>query len=169
MTATYDCIATNLLTSSSSSILLDSIPGTYTDLRLVVTGTVTVATTAPLVRFNGDTASNYGQNAVVGDGSVAAGTDYATNNLIYTSPWGASDWKTGTEVHFITMDIFSYADTDKFKTFMTAAAGRNASDGGVAFCTGIWVSTSAITSITVSNYQPFAAGTRITLYGIKAE
>jgi hypothetical protein len=169
MTATYDCIATNLLTTSASTITFGSIPGTYTDLRIVATGFYTSTNTAPNVQFNGDTGSNYGQNAVVGDGSVASGTDYSSSTYIFMSPWGASNWTGGDQQNMVTMDIFSYADTSKFKTVITSAAGRAASTGGVAFCSGIWVSTAAITSITLTGASSFAAGTRATLYGIKAE
>ena len=170
MTATYDCIATNLLTSPASSITFNSIPATYTDLRVVVTGTLTVSTSTLQARFNGDTATNYCMNTVLGSGSVTAGTDYTNSAQIYFSPWGAAQFQTGDQVNLGTMDIFSYADTSKYKTAMVAVAARGASAGGVSFGTGMWLSTAAITSVLVKpGGNQLATGTRATLYGIKAE
>lgn len=170
MTTTYDCIATNLLTSPASSITFSGIPGTYTDLKIVVTGTVTVSTTVLNAQFNGDTATNYCMNTVIGTGSGAAGTDYTTSAQIYFSPWGAAQLQTGDQVNMATMDIFSYTNTSKYKTAMVTFAARGASAGGVSFGTGMWLSTAAITSVRIyPGGNQLATGTRASLYGIKAE
>ena len=58
MAATYEPIATTTLGSAASSITFNSIPATYTDLRVVLVGTTT-ATANCWLTFNSDGATNY--------------------------------------------------------------------------------------------------------------
>ena len=65
--STEVAIATQTLGSATASITFSSIPSTYTDLRIVFSGTG--ATVLNLkVRFNGDSASNYSQTNLQGLG-----------------------------------------------------------------------------------------------------
>ena len=68
------------------------------------------------------------------------------------------------------IDILDYANTNKYKTFRSlVGSDTNDTNGAVGLASGSWRSTSAITSITLSNnvsgnlaqYSSFA------LYGIK--
>jgi hypothetical protein len=67
---------------------------------------------------------------------------------------------------FIALDIFSYAGST-FKTFLNAQSYANGT-GDVTRQVGLWRSTSAITSINLTNMgaNNYNAGSTATLYGI---
>lgn len=163
MPATYEPIASTTLSSAASSITFSSIPGTYTDLRLVLVATTTTGTSCYL-RFNSDTGTNYsrtelyanGSNAFSSGGSSQAQISFLVNSISTTIPT------------FVTADIFSYAGST-FKTCLTSASQDENGSGAVGRFVGLWRSTSAITSVNLFFYSGnFATGTTATLYGIKA-
>ena len=157
MPATFEPISTTTLGSAASSITFSSIPGTYTDLRIILVGTVNSAG-GPSVTFNGDTGSNYSRTFIVGNGSAASSgrsTDGQSFNLGY--------WDT-TYPCMATLDIFSYAGSTNKSALGDVASDQNSSLGRVQKNAALWRSTSAITSVTLS--ASFDAGTRATIYGI---
>lgn len=168
MALTYEPIATTTLTSNQNTITFSSIPGTYTDLRMVaflkLVGGPAGGVANEYFRFNGDTGTNYSRTRLIGDGSSATSTN--TNN-------SSSALQTFTPaaggVGLTVVDIFSYTGST-FKTLLwTDSADTNSSTSYIVRTVGLWRSTSAITSITWENAgDTYAAGTQITLYGIKA-
>ena len=162
MATTYEPIATTTLAATNSTITFSSIPATYTDLRLIVTGTATAALT-PRIRFNGDTATNYSYTVLYGDGTSALSTRGANTAFIsgtYNTGWSS------TIPAFLTVDVFSYAGSTYKTTLNTVSIDLNGS-GSVERLVGLWRSTSAITSMTlVTSTSTFAIGTTATLYGI---
>jgi hypothetical protein len=162
MPATYEPIASVAL-ASTSSYDFTSIPGTYTDLVLVFHGTCAGNDTIA-VRFNSDTGSNYSNTFVYGTGSAAgSGRDSSITQVRIARPYTGS---TNAQFSFVA-SVMSYANTNVFKTFLSASADPGAE---VSRVVGLWRSTSAITSITVKS----AGGSnnlsngQITLYGVKA-
>lgn len=158
---TYEPIATQTVAVATSSITFSSIAATYTDLRVVLTGTVLVAG-GVAIRFNSDSGSNYSRTVLFGDGSTAGTarssnqTQFVIANINSSSP------------SLVTCDVFSYAGST-FKTALgTGSDDRNGS-GVVARGVGLWRNTAAITSITLieSNGSNFLIETTATLYGIK--
>ena len=156
MPATYEPITTQTLTGTTTSLSISSIPSTYTDLVLVVAGTVNI-TTGFEIRFNGDTATNYSRTRLQGDGSSVASVRSTNINYI-----GAGN--IGTDQSVSIFHIMNYSNTTTYKTII--ARGNNAG-GFVNANVGLWRSTSAITSITLGG-GTFQIGTTFTLYGIKA-
>lgn len=69
MAATYEPIATTTASGSSSSITFSSISSAYTDLVLVANASVTSGSDTAILRFNGDTGSNYSRTFLSGNGS----------------------------------------------------------------------------------------------------
>jgi hypothetical protein len=165
MATTYDKIATTTLSSSAATIAFSSIAATYTDLRVVI---VPIATGGAdyvcYMRFNSDSATNYSGTKLQGYGS-AVSNRYTSNTALYLS--GAYGFKTTPSM--FTIDTFSYAGSTYKTSLVTESADYNGS-GEVAVQVGLWLSTSAITSITFSTDagNNFATGTTATLYGIKA-
>ncbi len=160
MPATYEKIATTTLGSAASTISFGSIGSGYTDLRLVLTFKTSSDGLQSQLTFNSDTGSNYSQTRLWGNGSSAA-TGRRTNvSEIYAEVYGGST----TNPHLTTFDIFSYAGST-YKTVLTTAAEDNNGSGGIITGVGLWRSTSAITTITLS-CSNFASGTTATLYGI---
>lgn len=160
--STEVAIATQTLSSTASTITFSSIPGTYTDLRLVILGISGTSTNIAL-RFNSDTGSNYSRTRIIGDGSAATSTiaindteiDLNRENLSTTLP------------SLYTVDIFSYAGSFNKTLLASVNEDRNGS-GSVVRTTGLWRNTSAITSILVTTLSgdTFGIGTTATLYGI---
>lgn len=162
MPATYEPIATTTLTSAQANVTFSSIVGTYTDLVLIVSGTVATLSQISL-QFNADTASNYSVTSLYGSGS-AAGSARNSNQVEMVGGFGFFDT---TVISTSIIQIMNYANTTTNKTLI----GRgNSSNNYVHAGVGLWRQTSAITSIKVfvnAGYN-WSSGTTFTLYGIKA-
>ncbi len=163
-TSTEIAIATQTL-GSNAALTFSSIPATYTDLRLVLVGFWTTAGPSDLmIRFNSDSATNYSQTRLTGNGTAAASarTTSATQiEVIESLP-------STTIPGLTTIDLFSYAGSTYKTCLITSSDDRNGS-GTVDRQVALWRSTSAITEIklTVDLTANFTTGTTATLYGIK--
>lgn len=160
MAKTYKPIATTTLANSSTAeVTFSSIPSTYTDLILVMSGKQVVATTLKL-QFNSDTSSNYSYLRISGNGSSAATETFGSQT---TMPIGYG----GTEWYNVIAQIQNYSNTTTYKTTLSRS---NASNQFVFAYVSLWRSTSAINTIRIvtdnlsSTY--FASGSMFTLYGI---
>lgn len=164
MPATYEPIATTTLGSAASTITFSSIPATYTDLRLVIVGTSTNNNGYTGITFNSDTATNYSDTAVYGQGTTTISS--RRSNQAQMPFWG---WLTGissTIPSMGTMDLFSYAGSTYKTALMSDSNDKNGS-GSVLRNVGLWRSTAAVTRIDLINQgSTFMTGTRATLYGI---
>jgi len=158
---TYVALATNTLGSAAASVTFSSISGSYTDLVLI-TNLQTSTGTYGSIYFNGSNATNYGRTCIYGDGTSAVSfrdTSDTRINLFDGLPTTANQFSTG-----IT-SINNYSNSTTFKTVI--ARNNNASYAEVSV--GLWRSTAAITSITISAAAGnFTTGSTFTLYGIAA-
>lgn len=163
MPATYEPIATTTLGSATTNITFSTIPATYTDLRIVLVNT-TVGSIIPGLRFNSDTASNYSNTILAGDGSsVYSGRNTNTNELYFSDSTATS----ATIPVIFTIDVFSYAGSTR-KTVLSTASGDLNGSGKSERNIGLWRDTTAITTINLSaRSSTWAIGTIATLYGIK--
>jgi len=160
MAITYEPIQTYTLGSTSSTITFSSIPATYTDLRVTLTGTSTSAGAGIDLYFNGST-GNCSQTFLLGNGTSATTGRRTSAGIIALNDTGMST----TIPSFYSIDIFSYAGS-AFKTcLITANEDRNGS-GTVERRVGLWSNTAAITQVNLGA-SSFATGTTATLYGIK--
>jgi hypothetical protein len=172
-------LATISLTTTSSSLVFSSIPNTYTHLQLRCFLRCDRADTAdaPILRFNGDTGSNYAYFILRGDGSSPGSSSAASQTSILTTFEVPAASATAGIFGGMVIDIQDYANTTKYKTVRTLS-GRdtnNVAGGAAAMNSGLWfkagsgVTSDAITSITLTpNYGAnFVAGSHIALYGIK--
>ena len=163
-TATLIPIATQTLGSAAASITFSSIPSTYTDLRLVLTGTTSGAGDNLSIQFNADTATNYSGTYLAGNGSTASSPNYTSltmfrvNNVLGTSTTIPTAWL---------IDVFSYAGSTNKTVLANSASDQNGS-GVVELSVGLWRSTSVITSIKLltTGGSNFSTGTIATLWGI---
>lgn len=164
MPATYEPIATVSTTGGATSISFSSIPATYTDLRLVLIGTCN-SNGNIFTRLNGDTASNYSQTNLIGNGTAASSTNQTSQSIWYLT----LGQTTSTTVPFMyTLDIFSYAGATYKTALITQSADQNGS-GAVMRSVSLWRSTSAINTVLFYvNAMNFTNGFTATLWGIKA-
>jgi hypothetical protein len=156
MPTTYEPIATTTLGSTTTSVSFTSIPSTYTDLVIIFSGTSS-ALAGINIQFNSDTATNYSRTVLDGNGT-AASSSRETNQVASTLGLSST---TQSDTIF---NIFNYANSTTYKTVLSRA---NVSASLVRAAVGLWRSTAAITSITLSN-PTFSIGSTFTLYGVKA-
>ena len=160
-TITYTPIARQVLASSAATVTISDIPSTYTDLVFVFEGTATGSFADIGLRVNGDTGSNYSDTLLYGTGSAVGSTRHS--NLTYARGWylSASSTRGITRIDFL-----NYSNTTTNKTFI----GRNDIAATELEATvGLWRNTAAITSISITPQgTSVAAGSTVTLYGIKA-
>jgi hypothetical protein len=123
-----------------------------------------------VVRFNNDTANNYGFQLIRGSGTGApTTTENLAINLIYLGqPAGAPAPAGAFDVS--RMDILDYANPAKHKAAMTQFTTRGADTSGnyqAAIASGFWRSLTPINRITVATNSAnlMVAGSRLTLYG----
>ena len=160
MSQTRIPIATTTLTTSAADVTFSSISGSYTDLR-VVYATTASGSAVNYLRFNSDSSSNYSRTYMYGNGS-AAGTGRDTSATGIYGPFTMSSAITSN-----TIDIMNYSNTTTYKTCLVRAGAAN---NGTIASVGLWRSTAAITSVSITcDGANFASGSTFTLYGIKAE
>lgn len=159
-TPTYTPLYSTTLAASAASVEIPNIPQTYRDLVITIAGTTT-GNANLLVRFNGDSAGNYSDVTMRGDGSSPySNTDSAAAGIQITTQSTFS-----TAQGNVLISVMDYSATDKHKSVL--ARGNNAGLG-VDAAAGRWASTSTITSVMfyLSNANSFATGTTLALYGI---
>lgn len=167
-------IATSTVSSATATVTFSSIPQNYEHLqiRFLAQSNRASANSGDYfsVRFNSDSGSNYNLgHQLLGNGSSAS--SYANGNngtsllieRITNYESVANAFTAG-----IT-DILDYTNTNKYKTVRSLLGyDTNSAYGQVNFASGLWMSTAAISSISISmvsaqhtQYSTFA------LYGIK--
>lgn len=169
----FDSIATTTVGAGGvSSITFSSIPSTYTHLQIrfiARTNRATAVNDNVTISYNSDTnQNNYTYHDLVGLGTASAayGTGAPTVNQMHSgSASGAASNIFGVGI----TDILDYTNTNKYKTLRNIGGVDTNGDGRVAVTSGLWISTSVVTSITLvpavgtsfNQYSSFA------LYGIK--
>ena len=161
----YESIATVTVGSGgSATVSFTSIPSTYTHLQIRSFARIPTSNNG-LLTFNSDTGANYATHLLYGDGASAAALSFINDNYIYGSRVSTATSTYGAGV----IDILDYANTNKFKTVRLLTGNDNNGSGLIALNSGLWRSTSAITSITYTAQSggTFAQYTQFALYGIK--
>ena len=176
-TGSFESIATFTAAGGETSTTFSSISSSYKHLQLRVLYRDTYSGGAQtcdlLLQFNGDTtAANYTLHYLRGDGSAVAASGSTSNGSIQMTYFGVSDSSTASVYGTGIADIIDYANTSKNKTVKGFGGGDNNGVGTTSYrlglSSGVWLSTSAITSIKVMpGITAFKAGTSIALYGIK--
>jgi hypothetical protein len=162
-TPTYDLIASTTLAAATSEVVFGSIPQTYRDLILVYNLSYSTSVSrATIMRFNGDSGSNYSSVRMYGNGSTA------TSDL-NPAPAGTNGIDAGFYNDTLSLgiqQIMDYSATDKHKTVL----GRHTANGtGLVMAQAArWANTSALTSIILfpDDSRSFASGNTFSLYGV---
>jgi hypothetical protein len=144
-----------------STVTFSSIPGTYTDLVVVIAAAGSSYVNSA-IRFNGDTATNYSATRLYGNGSAASSARYNTETFSYINDLTTSIVTT-------VLNIQNYANTTTYKTFLSR---DSAAAGGLGAWVGLWRKTpiaaiSSIDLIALSGAN-FIVGSTFSLYGIAA-
>ena len=169
----YESIATVTVGSGgSSSVEFTSIPSTYAHLQIrgIVRSTTSGSSIGDNVdlRFNNDSGNNYARHLLQGDGSSAATSTNTSGSLTRISVAPRSG-VTASTFTGIVCDILDYANTNKYKTLRTLSGVDANGSGIVFFISGLWMSTSAVSSIKLlPEANNFAQYSHFALYGIKS-
>lgn len=163
MPATYEPIATTTFAGSTNTLTFSSISASYTDLRIVFNSAVAAGDNALYIRFNDDTAGNYGYASITGNGtSVVTSAADPNETLINAGVVNGSS-----KPSFQIIDIFSYAGGTN-KTILCQSSEDATGSGSARVVVGAWRQTTAINSIRLftSGSANFINGSTATLYGI---
>lgn len=147
----------------AASVTFSSIPGTYKHLQIRATGLIASGTSGVIMRFNGDSASNYFTHTLGGNGTSA----YSDNSVNPSTSIDAYYWNNS--ISGGVLDILDYASTSKFKTSRVLNGFDNNGSGFVMIRSGLWRSTSAVTQIvfSVGSGVNLAQHSTLALYGVK--
>jgi hypothetical protein len=167
---TYTQIASTTLGSNASSVTFSSIPGTYTDLVLVVSAADTAAGGQQIsFRLNSNATAIYSFTTVSGNGTSAVSNRETT---AAGRTYGTIAWNTATNTTLGTSNaianFMNYSNSTTYKTVLSR--GNNTTfgtDADVALCQ----LTAAVTSIdlySANSGRQFLAGSTFNLYGITA-
>jgi len=162
--SSYESIA-SLTPSSYGTYEFTSIPSTYASLQLRISSLDASANNTWIMTFNNSGGTNYAYHTLSGNGTTAAATGYANQAGIDVNTGGSGTSSTQPTVAII--DIHDYASTTNYKTArIFCGTDKNGTGGAVNLNSGVWKSTSAITTLTLAGGS-FSSGTTLALYGIK--
>ncbi len=152
MANTYTLISSVAVGSGgAANITFSSIPSTYTDLLIKLSSRSTASFNLGYinVRFNSDTGNNYSYKAVGGTGSITFNNNATSTSSIFTVTSGA----TTTSNTFGNAEIYiaNYAGSNFKSVSIDAVSENNATEAYTHLAAGLWSSTSAITSIQLSD------------------
>lgn len=166
----YESIAT-YTPSGSGSVTFSSIPQTYKHLQLRIIGRDATGGGTGVqycyIQPNADGGANFAWHELYGNGTSAATNGTApSTNVIY---WGkvAQSGATANAFGAAIVDILDYTNTNKYKTLRSLYGLDLNGSGNVGLLSGLWMNTTAISSIVVGTFNTFASGTSIALYGVK--
>jgi hypothetical protein len=169
MANTYTLIASNVLSSSAASVTFSAIPATYTDLvvRCSIRTNQAVVNPAAVIRFNGDTGSNYSYTVLEGSGSAASSARSTPAGFMNIGRYNGS---TSTSNVFGSGEVYipSYTVAQNKPVSAVGMGEDNATTASMAANAGLWLNTAAITTVAVATGSgTFDSGSSFYLYGIK--
>ena len=115
MTATYEKIATTTLGSANATITFSSIPATYTDLVLAM-AIGTSNQDGIKIMINNDTATNYSNTRLYGNGSSISSNRRSSTATVYLDDGVA--FSTGAGSNNSILQFMNYSNTTTYKTWL---------------------------------------------------
>jgi hypothetical protein len=173
MPSTYTLIASNVLSSSASSVTFSSIPNTYTDLAVRVSGrSDDSSNSSNSIRFfiNSNTGTVYSFTRILGNGtSVASYSAPANTDELYFNNGLSTALSTANTFGNAEIYIPNYTSSTNKPVGSFQVAETNSSPVSVGMTAGSIRITSAITTIqvTLNPTYSFVTGSSFYLYGIK--
>jgi hypothetical protein len=156
----------------AASMSFSSIPSTYTDLVMVVSGRSAGAFTRRTINLtiNGSsTTTDYADKYLLGSGSAASSGQDTSGSQGYLTVWDAPAASATANV-FSNCSIYipNYASTSTYKSVSVDGVGEdNATAAYAGLTAGIYQQNTAITSIAVATQGNFVQYSTAYLYGIK--
>lgn len=170
MANTYTKIASSTVATAINTITFNSIPSTYTDLKIVYSGRTTAngVVYCDLWTNNNSTSSNYGSRFQAWNSTGSTGQ--STNSYTYTYGYMSDNAWTSGYFGGGYFYIPNYNSTGILQNIYNYSAGsKNAASGSVGTLNAGYAPTGAITRIDLNigtGTGNWAVGSEITLYGI---
>ena len=168
MPGSYESIATTTVGSGGqSTISFTSIPGTYSHLQLRAVSRRTSSGSLSRLTLQANSTGTYTQHELNGNGTAASSLDQNGTGSIYLGGNPGTTINSSTFGTFV-VDILDYANTNKYKTFRSLNGCDFNGDGVIYFQSASFPSTSAITSLTLTdlNGGNIAQYSSFALYGV---
>ena len=169
-------IAQSILGGASASVTFSSIPGTFTQLMLIIIGRSSVSALSDniLMQLNGDTGANYDYEQMDSNETIAPASSQATAQTS-TSAVGVVTGATATANQPGSVEITfpGYSGTTFSKTMHAVGwlnrSTSSATSKDIIVTSAHWRSTAAINAINIflASGANFIAGSSFTLYGLK--
>ena len=169
----YESIATVTVgAGGAANITFSSIVGTYSHLQVRGIGRTSFNNGSDaaglIIRFNGVTTNAYSYHNLIGNGTSASATGYASQ----TEPQPAYVSAAGQAANVFAasiIDVLDYANTNKNKTVrVLSGIEQNATISIITLGSSMWNNTNAITSIELKpGAGNFVQYSSFALYGIK--
>lgn len=171
MATTYKLIEQVTVASATTTISFNSIPQTYTDLCVLMSGRSDHGAHygGGTLRFNGDLGNNYSFKRMYGDTTTVGSTGGSSVSAI--TDWDVNGGTTTASV-FGNVQIYipNYRSSNFKSCSIDYSVENNSTNGINGLLAGLWSSTSAITSITIYPFTYstffFQPNTTAYLYGI---
>jgi hypothetical protein len=168
----YESISTVTVGSGgAATVSFTSIPSTYTHLQVRFLARSTFNNSGNSVNcyyiLNSDTATNYSQHAMRGDGATVFASGNANQTAMYAGAGIADAGSTASVFSGGVLDLLDYGNTNKYKTARLLNGFDRNGGGQIVFSSGSWRSTSAVTTLTLSTDSNWAEYSSFALYGIK--
>jgi hypothetical protein len=147
-----------------------SIPGSYTDLQVLIRGRGDTAATSVGVTglLNGDSGANYDNVYLQGANATASAASEITASNLNLGALPAASF--ANEAGVLILNVYHYLSAFH-KKWLADMAWRTADSAAGSFIqkrAGNWSSTAAVTSITINAAAGnFVSGSKISLYGIR--
>lgn len=163
------------LTAAAASIDTGTLSQAYKDLRVEISelrGSTAATEVGFLLRFNGDTASNYDWSRVSNSNATVTGQEGTATTSIQTLTTTAgvtADSSTANASTSMVIDVPGYTGTTRWKAASIVSSesmGSGAGNRRATLSMGTWRSTAAITSLQITlSSGNIMAGTSVRVYG----
>jgi hypothetical protein len=166
----FDLLETQILGTAAASVTfssLSSYAATYQHLQIRAVARMSSANTerSLVLRFNADTASNYNNHGLTGDGGSVGSYNFA-DSYIGLGSFSAAN-ATANAFGAGVIDILDAYETTKNKTVRSLAGATTTPQ--ISLRSGLWRNTAAVSSITLLDpTSNLVTGSRFSLYGSKA-
>jgi hypothetical protein len=174
--AAYELLETQILTSNQNDIVFSNLNTSYgsayqhLQLRISSNRTNTGGVTYLYLRVNSDTtAANYRTHELYGNGTNVISTTQTSVDYLRIGVSGGGSTSVN-EFGATIIDILDSFETTKNKTFRSLAGATSASpEYQISLISGLWMSTSAITTLQIFPISnQLASKTRVSLYGMRS-
>ena len=168
----FESIATVTVGSGgAASVEFTNIPTTYQHLQLRGTVRSTQGSSTDRIDLwlnNATGTTLWAQHVLRGEGSGAFANAYTSNDRFYIENSAPANSATASVFSAIVMDLLDYTDTNKNRVLRVFAGYDANGSGQVEINSGLYRSTSAVSSIQLDTANGFAQHTRWALYGLRA-